>query len=233
MGLLSRMSTIFKAKMHRLLERAEDPRETLDYSYERQLELLRNVKRGLANVVASKKRIELQLVKLEQNAEKLEGQAKEALRLGRDDLATLALQRRQGILDQITGLKEQITGLEREQEKLAAAEARLAAKVEAFRTQKEVIKAQYSAAEAQVKIGEAATGLSEELADVGLAIERAQEKTDRMRARAAAIDELVEQGALDDALGPKDSIEAELNKLGAAQKVELELARLKKEVQGG
>lgn len=230
MGIFSRMSTIFKAKMNKILERAEDPRETLDYSYQRQVEHLRNVKRGLADVVASKKRVELQAITLRQNAEKLEGQAKEALRAGREDLATMALQRRQAILSQLQGLDEQIAGLEREQEKLAAAEARLSAKVEAFRTQKEVIKAQYSAAEAQVKIGEAATGLSEELADVGLAVERAQAKTENMKARAAAIDELVDSGVLEDALAPKDDIAAELDKISAAQKVNDELVRLKKEV---
>lgn len=230
MGVFSRMSTIFKAKMSKILERAEDPRETLDYSYQRQVEHLRNAKRGLADVVASKKRVELQTITLRRNAEKLEAQAKEALGAGREDLATIALQRRQAILTQLQGLDEQIAGLQREQEKLAGAEARLSAKVEAFRTQKEVIKAQYSAAEAQVKIGEAATGLSEELADVGLAVERAQEKTDNMKARAAAIDELVDSGALEDALAPKDDIAAELNKISAAQKVNDELARLKKEV---
>lgn len=229
MGLLSRISTVFKAQISRLLDRAEDPRVTLDYSYQQQLERLRDVKRGLADVVSSKKRLELQVTKLEQQAEKLQGQAKDALKAGREDLATTALQRRQLALQQVSGLHEQIAGLQHEQDKLTQTEARLQAKVEAFRTQKEVIKAQYSAAEAQVKIGEAATGLSEELADVGLAVERAHEKTENMRARAAAIDELVDSGVLEDSLSG-DPIETELQKLSAEQQVAGELERLKKEV---
>ncbi len=230
MGILSRMSTIFKSKMNRVLDAAENPQETLEYSFERQREMLQNVKRNLADVVASKKRLELQAIKLKDNLQKLEGQARQALQLGREDLATAALERKAAIQQQLDGLEEQIKGLEGEQEKLAAVEAKLQAKVEAFRTKKEVIKAQYSAAQAQVKIGEAATGLSEELADVSLAIQRAEDKTENMRARAAAIDELVDSGVLDDALETGDPLERELQQAGAKTQVQVDLERLKREV---
>jgi phage shock protein A len=234
-GILSRMSTIFKAKMNQVLDRLEDPRQTLEYSYQRQLELLQNVKRGLADVVASKKRLELQAEKLKQQVAECEEQAKQALAVGREDLARLALERKQLMAQQLEGLGQQIADLQKEQDKLTAAEQRLQAKVEAFRTQKEVIKAQYTAAQATVKIGEAATGLSEEMADVGLTMQRAQEKTEAMRARAAAIDELVAQGTLQDALqvptvGPSDPVAAELAKAKASAAVESDLARLKAEV---
>lgn len=234
MGILSRMSTVFKAKMNRVVDRLENPQETLEYSYEKQLELLRNVKRGLTDVVASKKRLELQVAKLKDSSAKLEEQAREAVRQGRDDLARLALERKNLSTQQLSGLEQQINDLQKEQDKLSATEARLQAKVDAFRTQKEVIKAQYSAAEAQVKIGEAATGLSEELADVGMAVERAQEKTEKMKARAAAIDELVESGNLTDNLsvGPKDEVGRELARLSTQQSIDADMERLKKEVSG-
>lgn len=231
MGVLSRMSTVFKAKINKVLDAAEDPRETLDYSYQKQLELLQKVKRGIADVVTSKKRLELQTIKLKEQLAELEEQAKKALAAGREDLATTILERKQAVQKQLDGLNGQITDLEKEQEKLAATEARLSAKVETFRTQKEVVKARYSAAEAQVKIGEATTGISEEMADVGLALERAQEKTDNMRARAAAIDELTDRGLLEDLLESKDHVKRELDKYSTAQNVQAELERLKKEVQ--
>ena len=234
MGILSRMSTIFKSKMNQALDKIEDPRQTLEYSYQKQLELLQNVKRGLADVVASKKRLELQAEKLKQQAGQLEGEAKQALAVGREDLARVALERKQLAVQQLDGLGQQVADLQKEQERLTAAEQRLTAKVDAFRTQKEVIKAQYTAAQATVKIGEAATGLSEEMADVGLAMQRAQDKTDSMRARAAAIDELVDQGTLKDPLAPaSDPIAAELAKVSASAKVDDDLARLKAEVSGG
>jgi len=229
MGLLERMSTTVKAKMSKIMGQFEDPRETLDYSYEKQLELLQNVKRGVADVTTSKKRLELQKARLQASLDKADAQAKEAVKSGRDDLAKMALERKIGLQSQEESLDQQIADLEAEQQKLMAAESRLATKVEAFRAKKETIKAQYSAAEAQVKVTESVTGISEEMADVGLAVERAEEKTESMKARSAALDELLESGVLEDYSGG-DKIDKELAKAKAAGDVDAELARLKSEV---
>ncbi len=231
MGVLSRMSTIVKSKMNRILDQAEDPNETLDYSYEKQLEMLRNVKRGVVEMVAAKRQIQQQATKVQQNVAKLDGQARQAMEAGREDLARLALQRKQAAVLELQGLDEQIAGMELEQEKLTQAEQRLQAKVTAFRSKKEVIKAQYNAAQAQVRIGAALGGISEEMSDVGLAMERAEMKTDKMRARAGAIDELAEAGVLDDGSG-KDDISRELDRMLADQNVEDELASLKASLPG-
>jgi phage shock protein A len=227
MGMFSRMSTIVKSKMNRILDSAEDPRETLDYSYEKQLEMLQNVKRGVVEMVTAKRRIQQQADRVGENITRLDRQARQAVEAGRDDLARLALQRKQTALTELEGLDEQIAGMEREQEKLTQAEQRLQAKVNAFRNQKEIIKAQYSAAQAQVRIGAALGGISEEMGDVSLAVQRAENKTDQMRAKAGAIDELVASGVLDDITGPKDDIERELAQMSASSNVEAELAALK------
>ena len=232
-GLMSRASAIVKAKFSKLLDRAEDPGETLDYSYERQLELLQNVKRGLADVVTARKRIELQQQSLEQNVVKLETQAREALAQDREDLARQALERKAAVQQQLQGMDTQVQQLEAQQEKLVASEKQLSAKVEAFRTQKEVIKAQYSAAEAQVKIGEAATGIGEQMADTGLAIQRAKDKTEQMQARASAIDELTAAGTLDDFTSSSDALDRELAQLSAGSQVESELEKMKAELGKG
>lgn len=230
MGLLNRMGTVVKAKMNKLMDKMEDPRETLDYSYQKQLELLQNVKRGVAEVTTSKKRLELQKAKLNQNIDKLNGQARDSVKAGREDLARVALERKNELLSQVNSLDQQITDLNNEQEKLQVAEKRLSTKVESFRTKKETIKAQYSAAEAQVKITESVSGISEEMADVGLAVQRAEEKTENMKARSAALDELLEQGTLEDFTGKEDDIERELAKISATSNIESELASLKEEV---
>ena len=227
MGMFSRMSTIVKSKMNRILDSAEDPRETLDYSYEKQLEMLQNVKRGVVEMVTAKRRIQQQADRVGENVTRLDRQALQAVEAGRDDLARLALQRKQTALTELEGLDEQIAGMEREQEKLTEAEQRLQAKVNAFRNQKEIIKAQYSAAQAQVRIGAALGGISEEMGDVSLAVQRAENKTDQMRAKAGAIDELVASGVLDDITGPKDDIERELAQMSSSSSVEAELAALK------
>jgi phage shock protein A len=232
--MMNRASTIVKAKINKLLNRAEDPGETLDYSYEKQLELLQNVKRGVADVVTAKKRLEMQTSTLEQSVVKLDGQARQALQGGREDLAREALQRKAVAQEQLQGLDQQVKGLEAQQEKLVASEKQLSTRIEAFRSQKEVIKAQYSAAEAQVRIGEAATGIGEQMADTGLAIQRAKDKTEQMQARASAVDELVESGALEDfTSGGETDLDRELRQLATGTKVDDELAKMKAEVGTG
>src|SRR5664279_5223421 len=187
-GLMARASLIVKAKFSKLLNRAENPTETLDYSYEQMQQQLQNVKRGVADVVTAKKRLELQTAKLEQNVVKLETQAQQALE----------------------------------------------ARIEGFRSTKEVMKAQYSAAEAQVKIGEAATGIGKGMADTGLAIQRAKEKTEELQARASAIDELTTTGALEDfTAGDQTQLDRELAQISTTGQVDSDLARLKAEVGSG
>jgi len=227
MGMLSRMSTIVKSKMNRILDNAEDPRETLDYSYEKQLEMLRGVKRGVVEMVTAKRRIQQQATTVQGNISKLESQARQALEAGREDLARMALQRKQAATVELQGLDDQIAGMEHEQEKLTIAEQRLQSKVSAFRTKKEVIKAQYTAAQAQVRIGSALSGISEEMGDISLAVERAENKTEQMRARAGAIDELAAVGVLNDFSGAQDDISRELEALTSSQNVEDELSALK------
>src|SRR6266571_4879812 len=188
MSVMKRVSLIFKSKANKALDRMEDPRETLDYSYQTQLEL---------------------------SSTKLDKQARDALSAGREDLAREALSRKSGVQGQLADLQTQYTSLQSEEEKLTGASQRLQAKVDAFRTRKETIKATYTAAEAQTRINEAFTGISEEM-------------TEQMKARAGAIDELMASGALDDMVsGPRDDIQAELDRMGASHSVDAELAKLK------
>ena len=234
MSFFSRLKAIFQAKASSALDRAEDPRETLDFSYEKQLELVQKVRRGVADVATSKKRLELQAAKLEQSVAKLDGQARQALQQNREDLARVALERKKGVQIQLQDLDAQRAQLQAEQDKLVLAEQRLTAKVEAFRTRKETIKAQYTAAEAQAKIGEAFSGISEDMADVGMAMERAENKVQTMQARAGAIDELLESGALDDLSGTGgDSIDRELAQLSSKGSVDAELEAMKSQLGSG
>jgi phage shock protein A len=185
-------------------------------------------------VTTSKKRLQLQTQQLEQSLVKLETQARQALGAGREDLARQALERKSGIQQQLQGLDEQVKGLDAQQQKLVSSEQQLQAKIEAFRSQKEVIKAQYSAAEAQVRIGEAATGIGEQMADTGLAIQRAKDKTEQMQARAGAIEELVESGALEDFTSDGQSqLDRELAQISSQSQVDDELAKMKAELGSG
>ncbi len=235
-GLGGRFSTVVKAKVSKLLNRAEDPSETLEYGYQKQVEMLQDVKKGIAEVTTSKKRIQMQSQKMEGQVVKLDTQARQALSQNNEELARVALERKAGLQGELQSLDTQVTELERQQEQLTQNEQKLRQKIEAFRTKKEVIKAQYSAAEAQVKIGEAASGVGEEMADLGLAMQRAEDKTEQMRARAGAVEELEAAGTFDDlsTLGSgQDDIDRELAQLGAGGQVDDELAKMKAELGPG
>ena len=233
-GMFGRFTNIVKAKMHRAMSEAEDPAEMLDYSFEKQMEMLQKVRRGIAEVATSKARIQGQLARLMDQSGRLDGQARQALTLGREDLARTALARKQTIETQARALAAQVEDLEAQQNRLLDGEARLSAKIDAFRTHKEVMKAQYSAAQAQVRISETASGLSEEMGDVQLAMQRAQDKTEQMQARATALEELVGSSALPE-IGPGsgDDIDRELARLSAGDDVERQLEAMKRALPGG
>ncbi len=235
-GLSGRMSTVIKAKISKLLDRAEDPSETLEYSYQKQIELLQNVKKGIADVVTSKKRLQLQEEKNQQQLVKLDTQARQALAAGNEDLARMALERKNVTQTELQSLDSQIAELEGQQQQLTESEQKLRTKIEQFRSKKEVVKAQYSAAEAQVRISEAATGVGDEMADVGLAMQRALDKTENMKARASAVGELEAAGTFEDLtqLGSgEDDIDRQLKQLSSSTEVDSELEKMKAELGAG
>jgi phage shock protein A len=237
MSIGRRLALLFRAKANKALDGAEDPREILDYSYQQQTEMVAKVRRGLADVATSRKRVELQIDQAQQGADRLQGQAAQAVHAGQDTLAREALTRRAAALAQIAELAPQAAALKTEQDKLELSAQRLQSKVEAFRTRKETIKATYTAAEAQSHVSEAVSGISEEMGDVGQAMARAEDKTAQMQARAGALDELMASGALDDASSPtggRDDIQAALDATtsGAGGDIDVELARLKGQITG-
>jgi len=232
-SLWQRFRMIFGAKVSKALDRAENPTETLDYSYEQQLTLLQNVKRGIADVVTAKKRLQMQQTQLEQSVVTLETQARQALTGGREDLARQALERKSAVQTQLQGLDGQVQQLTDQQDKLQQNEKELSARIESFRSTKEVMKAQYSAAEAQVRINEAATGIGGKMADAGAAIERARSKTEEMQARASAMDELMASGTLEDYTSDKTQLDRELQQMASQSQVDSELAKMKQELGKG
>lgn len=228
---MNRITTVIKQKANILIDKYEDPREALDYSYTKQTELLNKLRRDIAEVVTAKRRLEMQKAKLWDNIRTLDEQARRSIDAEREDLAKLALERKNANLMQLQGLDKQIAEMLSEQEKLEQTEKRLSTKVEEFKSKKEVIKAQYSAAEAQVRIKENVTGISEEMTDIGMSLSKAEEKTEKMKAKSGALDEMINSGVLTDYTSSKDSIEKELEQITLKGSVDEELAKLKAERQ--
>jgi phage shock protein A len=228
---MNRITTVIKQKANIIIDKYEDPREALDYSYTKQNELLNKLRRDIAEVVTAKRRLEMQKAKLWDNIRTLDEQARRSIDAEREDLAKLALERKNANLMQLQGLDKQIAEMLSEQEKLEQTEKRLSTKVEEFKSKKEVIKAQYSAAEAQVRIKENVTGISEEMTDIGISLSKAEEKTEKMKAKSGALDEMINSGVLTDYTSSKDSIEKELEQITVKGSVDEELAKLKAERQ--
>jgi phage shock protein A len=228
---MNRISTVIAQKTNTLLDRFEKPQEALDYSYVRQVEMLNKLRRSLAEITTSRKRLEMQKSRLWENIRLLDVQATRALDADREDLARLALERKNANLLQMQNLDKQIAEMKQEEDNIKEAEKRMSIKVEEFKARKEIIKAQYSAAEAQVKIKESVTGISEEMTDVGISMSRAEEKTERLRAKSQALDEMINSGVLTDYTSNKDEIEKELENITVQNSVEEELAKLKSEKQ--
>ncbi|MGB6530889.1 MAG: PspA/IM30 family protein [Candidatus Nitrosopolaris sp.] len=229
MGLKNRITTLLKQKVNTLLDRYEDPKEALDYSYQNQIETMNKLRRSIAEVVTAKTRLQMQKTKLVENIRTLDEESRRAIEQDREDLAKLALERKNANMLQLQNLDKQIIDMQTQQDKLEQTEKRLSTKVEEFRSKKEVIKAQYTAAEAQVRIKENLTGISEEMTDVGMAMNKAEDKTEQMKAKAKALDEMIDSGVLTDYTSNKDDIEGELEKMTVKSSVDEELAKLKAE----
>jgi DNA-binding XRE family transcriptional regulator len=148
----------------------DDPREALDYSYQRQLEAMQKLRRGVADVATSRKRVELQVSQLEQTAARLGRQRQDALDAGHEDLASEAQARAATVREQLTDLRQQHSSLQGEEEELAAASQRLQAKVDAFRIRKEMIKATYTAGQASQVIRDVLADIGEDAGDLEVTI---------------------------------------------------------------
>jgi phage shock protein A len=229
LGLTNRITTLLKQKVNTLLDKYEDPKEALDYSYQNQIETMNKLRRSIAEVVTAKTRLQMQKTKLVENIRTLDEESRRAIDQDREDLAKLALEKKNTNMLQLQNLDKQIVDMQTQQDKLEQTEKRLSTKVEEFRSKKEVIKAQYTAAEAQVRIKENLTGISEEMADVGVAMNKAEDKTEQMKAKAQALDEMIDSGVLTDYTSNKDDIEGELEKMTVKSSVDQELAKLKAE----
>ena len=233
MSLFQRAHQIVQAKANKALDAAEKPDEMLDLSYEQMLDQITQVRRGLVDVTASRKRIELQERQLQHSVTHLQDQARAALAQGNEELAREALSRKAATQEQIDAFESQHQELTEQEQKLEQTLDALQKRVNTFRTQKEVLKAQYTAAKAESSVGESAAGISQTAGDPGAELQRTQDKIANMQARAGAVDELLASGVLEDVGGDTDDIQQDLDEAGSAAEVDKELAALKAEIGPG
>jgi phage shock protein A len=226
----NRLTLRLKASFSRLLDRADDPVETLDYSYARHVEQLYGLRRDIADLVTAKKRVVHQRDRRQDQFRKLDAGARKALELGREDLARQALERKRLVGQELVGLNQLVSDLERQQAQMVAHGREYRSRIERFRSHKEVAKAQYAAAKAQLAISDAVAGLYSQLREVGVRIERATEKAEDMNVRASVIEELEGSGVLAAIGTGEDDIDRQLRELSSGPSIDAELARMKLDV---
>jgi phage shock protein A len=233
MTLRSRLALFFNIRTSAALNEVEDPREVLDYAVGQQRAQLRIVKRGLIEVAAARRQLERQADRMRTRVTRHEEQARQALRSSREDLARAALERKQSTLVEIRGVEDQLADLAREEDRLQRVDQQMSQRVERFRLHRTVVSARYSAAEAQVGVGEALAGIvGDEETELVLAIERSEEKVERLHARAIAIDALTDTGVLHVGIASdEDAIQRELDAIGSKEVVDAELEALKRSLE--
>ena len=231
MSILRRMSDVFQQKVSAAVDKAEDPAQALDLSYQKQLDALQQARRSVADVLTSEKRLELQADQLTQSIAKLQGQARMALGQGKEDLAREALTRAQLAQTQLDDLTQQIATVKQQEQKLEITVQKLQARIETFRMQRDTMKAQYQAAKASTNVAETATGLSEQMADVSMMVDRSRDKIAQMQARSAAVGQLLDSGALDDPGASRgDDIDRQLGAISGEAAVQAQLDAMKQQI---
>ena len=227
MSIVSRTRLIFQAKTNATLDSMEDPLEMLTYAEQQQRELLNKVGQGLIEVATSRHRLERRAQELKHRVPQLEEQAGRALDAGRDDLARVSLQRKQTALAELRDLEAQIVEVSAEERSMMTAHQQLTQRVEEFRHRRFTTTARFESAKARVVAGEMLTGVSSELAELSMAVGRAEERASRLQSRANAIDSLIATGTFSSPLGNVDLVEIELRGIDTKRKIDDELAAMR------
>lgn len=232
MSLVRRSMLMFHGWLAAVLEPAPDPRRAFAAADERHRMLLTRVRHALGAISGARLRLESRAADLRGRLVGMETEAAESLSAGREDLARLVLERRHAAARALGAVEVEARDLQQEEQRLALVDQRLGTQIETFRARQDVIAARHSAAEAQVRLSEALTGVSGELADLGLTLDQVEQRTERLESRAAALDRLVDAGLLEAPGSEAGVLGRQLGELDRARVVKGQIERLKRRLKG-
>jgi len=171
-------------------------KEQLDETYRTQSALLQKVRRSVADVSTSRKRVELQLAALNQQTAQLDDQARQAVAHGNDDDARTILTRKVTLEKAGVDLQQRHADLKAEEIKLQDSALKMEQGVEDFRARKDTLAARHTAAAARSEMNSATQGINSSVSEVGQAMQSAERRTRELEATADAVDELVAEGVI-------------------------------------
>lgn len=222
-----------KSSLGSLMAPAEDPRQTFADAYTRQQASLGAIRLAAADLSAARARLDHQAESLRARLPDLEAQARRAVAIGREDLARLALRRRYVAIAELQELERQAGEIQLEEGRLTMVEQRLASQLESISARQQVVAARHSAADAELRINEALAGVSTDLSDLGLALERAEQRQEEMQAQADAIEHLLGSSLLEGAgTGALDPLQQTLDRHDMEQAIEEQLRALERQQEG-
>jgi phage shock protein A len=222
MTLWSRLRRIFQQRANAALDRADDPIAAFELAYAAQIRAHEQAKRGIADVLTSEKRLEMEVRSLDANAARAFAAAGEAARLGDDAKARVHLEHEAFVLAQRDRLLNEVDDVRTQRKTLEATTEVLRRRLEAMRTERLALQARYATANATIRATEHVTGLSREMSDVARLIESAREASLGVQARAAALADIA--GTATGALGSSSSAAIE-SRLAALKTTPLPSAR--------
>jgi len=227
MGIISRTKLLLRVKTNAALDELEDPIQTLDYAEQQQRVVLRNVGQGLIDVATARQRLSRQAEQLRKQIPYLEDQARRALDADREELARIALQRKHAAQIELLDLDDQLDMIRQDEQSLMTAHQQLSGRIEEFRLQRTTASARHQSAAARVRVSETLTSVSDELAELSMAVGRAQESTERLQSRASALDALIASGVLTTPFSTTDAVERELRDIATQRAVDEEIATMR------
>lgn len=174
----------------------DDLRDRLNEAYRTQSALLSQVRRGVADVATSRKRIEIQLSSLKREIQSAGTDAQSAVARGDDAAARQALERQVALERAASDLDDRHTQLRTEENQLSGSAAAIERQIEQFRLRKDTLTARYSAAQARAEINSATAGIGSTTSEVGRVMADAERHTRELEATANAVDELMNEGIL-------------------------------------
>lgn len=195
MGIGKRIAQIFRSRRFDG-DDVEKLKDKLDETYRDQTALLQRVRRSVADVATSRKRIELQLAALNQQGAQLDDQARQLVAAGDDAGARTTLTRKVTLEKTAAELQTRHADLKAEEVKLQDSAAKMEQEIEDFRARKDTLAARHTAAAAQSEMDSATRGINSSVSDVGQAMDSAERHTRELEAKADAVDELVAEGII-------------------------------------
>jgi phage shock protein A len=214
MGILDRVSTLLRANINDLIDRAEDPEKVVKQLIADMNNQLVQVKTQVAAAIADEKQLYQRYQDNQSKAVDWQNRAELAVERGQDDLAREALTRRNSFQQTADGFKTQYDQQAASVEQLKEALRQLEAKVQEAQTKEQLLIARSRRAKAETQIRSTLAGLDQSSALSSF--ERIEEKVSMQEARAQALGEL-----------GNDTTEARFQLMEQEGEVDRQLAALK------